>query len=114
MSETVNGKVDMGTRRLVTSHVENAASFYAYLESDQDFMAEIKKSVMAECKSVSKLNTPPKIDQVSFTQIGVISDLGRNSLNTFLFLSILYNKKYENQPLNILPCLIMNVFSLFT
>ena len=73
MSETVNGKVDMGTRRLVTSHVENAASFYAYLESDQDFMTEIKKSVMSECKSVSKLNTPPKIDQVSLSQIGSTS-----------------------------------------
>jgi len=29
----VNGKMSLGTRRLVVSHVENAASFYAYQEA---------------------------------------------------------------------------------
>ena len=32
----VNGKQDMGFRKLVVSHVENATTLYAYTEDDSD------------------------------------------------------------------------------
>ena len=38
----VNGKVDLGTRRLGVSHVENACSFYAYQEQDKGAMEDMK------------------------------------------------------------------------
>ena len=32
--EAVNGKIDMGTRKLKAAYVENATTLYAYLEAD--------------------------------------------------------------------------------
>ena len=63
--ETVNGKVDLGTRRLVLSHVENAASFYAYLDAEKDYMTDIKSICKSECENMPKLVSSPKIDQVT-------------------------------------------------
>ena len=38
--EAVNGKIDLGVRKLRASFVENATTLYAYLESDFDFLKE--------------------------------------------------------------------------
>ena len=39
-SEAVNGKIDMGTRKLKVAYVENATTLYAYLESDFHVLKE--------------------------------------------------------------------------
>ena len=61
----VNGKIDLGTRRLVLSYVENAASFFAYLESEQEFMKAIKKDCKDECEGLPRLAEIPKLEQVN-------------------------------------------------
>ena len=60
----VNGKIDLGTRRLVLSHVENAASFYAYLEAEKDYMDEIVEASRKLCIDLPKLTEPPILEQV--------------------------------------------------
>ena len=62
----VNGKIDLGTRRLVVSYVENAASFYAYLESDQEFIKTIKQDCKELCEGLPRLTEIPKTEQVNF------------------------------------------------
>jgi hypothetical protein len=61
----VNGKIPLGTRRLVVSHVENAASFFAYQEADAAFMNEIKETCAAQCKDQPVLDEKPKEGQAS-------------------------------------------------
>ena len=39
-SEAVNGKIDMGTRKLKVAYVENATTLYAYLESEFHVLKE--------------------------------------------------------------------------
>ena len=41
-SMAVNGKMDLGVRKLVVSHVENATSIFAYQSKDSAFMSSIK------------------------------------------------------------------------
>jgi len=60
----VNGKIDLGTRRLVFSHVENAASFFAYIEADQEVMETIVAEANQECSNLPRLAEAPSLDQV--------------------------------------------------
>ena len=43
--EAVNGKIDLGFRRLIVSHVENACTIYAYTHEDHQFYNEYKKQL---------------------------------------------------------------------
>ena len=61
----VNGKVSLGTRRLVVSHVENAANFYAYLEPEAACMKEMAETCRDQCKDLPLLTEQPKVDQAS-------------------------------------------------
>jgi hypothetical protein len=62
----VNGKVSLGTRRLVVSHVENAASFFAYQEAQAGYMKEIAEACRDQCSAgLTPLNHPPTLHQVS-------------------------------------------------
>jgi len=58
----VNGKIDLGTRQLVVSHVENACSFYAYQEADKGAMEDIKVVVAGECSELPRLAASPKLE----------------------------------------------------
>ncbi len=58
------GNGSLGTRRLVVSHVENAASFYAYIEAEAGFMKEILETCRLECSSQPALLEAAKKDQV--------------------------------------------------
>ena len=62
----VNGKIDLGTRRLEVSYVENAASFYAYLESEKEFMKTIKQDCKKLCEGLPRLTEIPETEQVNF------------------------------------------------
>ena len=62
----VNGKIDLGTRRLVVSYVENACSFYAYTEKESKDMEDIKTVVTAECVGLPRL----AIEDVKLEQVG--------------------------------------------
>jgi len=59
----VNGKIDLGTRKLVVSHVENAATFYAYLEAEKQFMSDIKQMCKEKCQQLDRLAMSPSMDQ---------------------------------------------------
>jgi hypothetical protein len=61
----VNGKVALGIRRLVVSHVENAASFYAYQEATAGFMKEIVATCLEHSQQLSSLKEMPKLLQVT-------------------------------------------------
>jgi hypothetical protein len=68
----VNGKVSLGTRRLVVSHVENAASFFAYQEAQAGYMKEIAEACRDQCSAgLTPLNHPPTLHQVSRPVSGV-------------------------------------------
>lgn len=58
----VNGKIDLGTRRLFVSHVENASTFYAYQEADKGAMDDIKVVMAAECSDLPRLSAFPKLE----------------------------------------------------
>ena len=52
----VNGKQDMGFRKLVVSHVENATTLYAYTEDDSDQVGMafcIITLISSSCKLIS-------------------------------------------------------------
>jgi hypothetical protein len=66
----VNGKVSLGTRRLVVSHVENAASFFAYQEAQAGYMKEIAEACRDQCSAgLTPLNHPPTLHQVSLAAV---------------------------------------------
>ena len=44
-SEAVNGKIDLGTRKLKASYVENATTIYAYLDSEFHALQEITDAI---------------------------------------------------------------------
>ena len=68
----VNGKVSLGTRRLVVSHVENAASFFAYQEAQAGYMKEIAEACRDQCSAgLTPLNHPPTLHQVSLPVSGL-------------------------------------------
>jgi len=58
----VNGKIYLGPRRLVVSHVENACTFYAYQETDKGAINDIKVVVAAECSDLPRLSEFPKLE----------------------------------------------------
>ena len=60
----VNGKVDLGARRLLVSHVENATSFFAYTEAEKDFMKSIKLICKEILEQAPKLAEKPVLEQV--------------------------------------------------
>ena len=53
--EAVNGKIDLGVRKLKTSFVENATTLYAYLESDFDFLKDYTDRINDAYKSAGKI-----------------------------------------------------------
>lgn len=61
LQETVSGKIDLGERKLVVSHVENACSFYAYVEKEATMMEDIKTVVGKECGLLKRLTDRPRI-----------------------------------------------------
>jgi hypothetical protein len=72
----VNGKVSLGTRRLVVSHVENAASFFAYQEAQAGYMKEIAEACRDQCSAgLTPLNHPPTLHQVSLAAVLRIRDV---------------------------------------
>lgn len=66
MEVEVNGKIDLGTRRLVVSHIENATSFFAYFDSHKEFMEEIKQICKQMLENAPKLTDKPVLEQVRF------------------------------------------------
>jgi len=66
----INGKIDLGIRRLVVAHVENAITFYAYLESDKDLMSDMKVLAANLCGPKDKLKEAPAKEQM----VGVYND----------------------------------------
>ena len=44
-NDAVNGKIDMGTRKLKAAYVENATTIYAYLESDFHVLKEYMERI---------------------------------------------------------------------
>jgi len=69
MEVEVNGKIDLGTRRLVVSHIENATSFFAYFDSHKEFMEEIKQICKKMLENAPKLTDKPVLEQL----VGVYS-----------------------------------------
>jgi len=61
----VNGKLDMGFRKLVVSHVENATTLYAYTEDTQDQLEVIHRQVQAAVEKAGEAADPEalKADQ---------------------------------------------------
>ena len=62
--EAVSGKVDLGVRKLVISHVENACSFYAYIEHEATMMEDVKTVVARKCEVLDKLTIIPKLGRM--------------------------------------------------
>jgi len=60
----INGKIDLGVRSLVVAHVENAITFYGYLETDKDFLSEIKKTAETLCGNLERLKEDPKEEEM--------------------------------------------------
>ena len=52
-NEAVNGKIDLGTRKLKASHVENAATLYAYLETEFHALQEMTESINEAYKTAT-------------------------------------------------------------
>jgi hypothetical protein len=80
----VNGKVSLGTRRLVVSHVENAASFFAYQEAQAGYMKEIAEACRDQCSAgLTPLNHPPTLHQVSLAADLRIRDVYPSRIRIF-------------------------------
>jgi len=60
----INGKIDLGVRRLIVAHVENAITFYGYVEEDKDYMDEIKQLGASLCNNKPNLTEDPKEEQM--------------------------------------------------
>ena len=55
-SEAVNGKIDMGTRKLKAAYVENATTLYAYLEADFHVLKEYMDTFSEVYKTSSEID----------------------------------------------------------
>eukprot|EP00088_Acartia_fossae_P060918 TRINITY_DN7304_c0_g1_i5.p1 TRINITY_DN7304_c0_g1~~TRINITY_DN7304_c0_g1_i5.p1 ORF type:complete len:563 (-),score=191.05 TRINITY_DN7304_c0_g1_i5:1433-3121(-) len=60
----VNGKIDLGIRKLVVAHVENAITFYGYLETEKDIMSDVKTLADNLCGNKDRLSEDPAVDQM--------------------------------------------------
>jgi hypothetical protein len=54
--EAVNGKIDMGTRKLKAAYVENATTLYAYLEADFHVLKEYMDTFSEVYKTASEID----------------------------------------------------------
>jgi len=63
-----SGKVELGVRRLVASHVENACSFFAYVENEATMMEDIKTVVARNCEVLDKLTERPRVEDLCGVQ----------------------------------------------
>ena len=63
--EPVNGKIDLGFKRLVPSHVENACTIYAYVAGDSHLLAEYKAKLSKVCPGLDPLGAEanPKVGE---------------------------------------------------
>jgi len=64
----VSGKVELGVRRFVVSHVENACSFFAYVENEATMMEDIKTVVARNCEELDKLTERPRVEDLCGVQ----------------------------------------------
>ena len=55
-SMAVNGKIDMGTRKLKAAYVENATTLYAYLEADFHVLKEYMDTFSEVYKTASEID----------------------------------------------------------
>jgi len=55
-----DGRINLGFRRLIVSHVENAGTFYAYTEKDASDMAAIEK-IDEQCATMQRIDKSPKL-----------------------------------------------------
>ena len=55
-NDAVNGKIDMGTRKLKAAYVENATTIYAYLESDFHVLKEYMDRISEVYKNQPELS----------------------------------------------------------
>ena len=53
--EAVNGKIDLGVRKLRSSYVENATTLYAYLESEFDILKEYTDKINKAYQNAGKI-----------------------------------------------------------
>ena len=60
-NEAVNGKIDLGTRKLKASYVENATTLYAYLETEFHALQEMTESINEAYKTATAVLGPEKI-----------------------------------------------------
>jgi len=65
----VNGKVMLGVRRLSVSHVENACSFYAYIEREDTMKFDIKMVVARECEVLDRITDRPQVEALCGVEI---------------------------------------------
>ena len=68
--EIVNGKLDMGFRRLFVSHVENATTLYAYVESESQKLQTIKQTIQKACSAQDSCPSP---DQIVLKQVYAVN-----------------------------------------
>ena len=54
-AEAVNGKIDLGVRKLRASYVENATTVYAYLESEFDILKEYTDKMNKAYQNAGKI-----------------------------------------------------------
>ena len=54
-AEAVNGKIDLGVRKLRASYVENATTVYAYLESEFDILKEYTDKMNTAYQNAGKI-----------------------------------------------------------
>ena len=55
-TDAVNGKIDMGTRKLKAAYVENATTLYAYLEADFHVLKEYMDKFSEVYKTASEID----------------------------------------------------------
>ena len=53
--EAVNGKIDLGVRKLRSSYVENATTLYAYLEAEFDILKEYTDKMNKAYQNAGKI-----------------------------------------------------------
>ena len=54
VSEAVNGKIDLGVRKLRASYVENATTIYAYLETDFHVLGDYTDKITEAYQTATK------------------------------------------------------------
>lgn len=65
-SEAVNGKIDLGTRKLRAAYVENATTIYGYLDSEFHILKEYTEKIDDAYKSAAPLDISKVVESETY------------------------------------------------